>query len=73
MEEQSLCCVCFERERNVLLQPCAHLAICSVCAEQVGGCPICRQKITKRIKVKIHTPSTVRANPGPRGSKSTGA
>lgn len=48
-----MCCVCFEHERNVLLQPCAHLALCATCGEKVAACPICRVRITKRIKVKI--------------------
>ena len=53
MEENRLCCVCFEKERDVLLQPCSHLALCVTCANQVETCPICRQRIGKRINVKI--------------------
>ncbi|CAD7965186.1 unnamed protein product [Amoebophrya sp. A25] len=53
LEEQSLCCVCFEADRSVLLRPCSHLALCEKCSKKVETCPICRSRITSRITVKI--------------------
>ncbi|CAD7923308.1 unnamed protein product [Amoebophrya sp. A120] len=53
LEEQSLCCICFERDRSVLLRPCSHLALCGVCSGKVDTCPICRSRIMSRIQVKI--------------------
>jgi len=53
LEEQSLCCICFERDRCVLLRPCSHLALCESCSGRVDSCPICRAHITTKIKVKI--------------------
>lgn len=53
LEEQSLCCVCFERDRSVLLRPCSHLALCENCSKKVSNCPICRSRITTKINVKV--------------------
>ena len=43
--EQSLCVVCLERHRNVVLRPCFHLALCETCCRAMADdqrCPICR-------------------------------
>jgi len=31
--EQNLCCICLEAPKTVLLMPCRHLCVCSVCSE----------------------------------------
>jgi len=53
IEERTLCTVCFERERIILLQPCTHLALCNTCADRVTVCPICRGDIHARVQVKV--------------------
>lgn len=40
-----LCCVCMERQRNVVLLPCRHFVICSECGEKVKICPSCNTQI----------------------------
>jgi hypothetical protein len=39
------CQVCFERQRNMRLVPCGHMATCEECTEQIisinGLCPLC--------------------------------
>jgi len=44
------CTVCLDKARDVLLQPCGHVATCHLCANRLmtadGLCPICREIIT---------------------------
>jgi len=45
-----ICVVCLERQINVALAPCGHIAVCSSCGGNNGQrlhrqCPICRQAI----------------------------
>eukprot|EP00798_Chlamydomonas_sp_ICE-L_P025152 gene25152-biopygen19622 len=48
-DDELLCVVCFERERNVFLQPCGHVIMCSRCCDEVlaksSACPICRAQV----------------------------
>ena len=45
------CQVCFERQHNMRLVPCGHMATCEECTEQImninGKCPLCRTAVTK--------------------------
>lgn len=43
------CKVCFEGSVNVLLIPCNHHILCTVCSEKVNKCPICNTQIQKRL------------------------
>ena len=52
-DDSSLCIVCFEGPRRVLLQPCLHLALCRVCADSFEHCPVCRTVIEQRISVHL--------------------
>jgi hypothetical protein len=45
------CIICFENQINVILLPCAHLALCSRCAKNLMNCPICRESIQSTIVV----------------------
>ena len=45
-----LCKVCMEREMNTLFLPCAHIACCVSCADDLHECPICRTEIQSRIR-----------------------
>eukprot|EP00798_Chlamydomonas_sp_ICE-L_P014302 gene14302-biopygen23369 len=48
-DNDQLCVVCFERERNVYLHPCGHVIMCSRCCDEVlaksSKCPICRAQV----------------------------
>ena len=44
------CIICFERQKDTVFVPCAHLVTCSGCAELVASCPSCRQPITSKIR-----------------------
>ncbi len=52
-ERSSTCVVCMENLRNVVFLPCAHFALCDVCAANVEKCPSCRCEIDSRIQVFI--------------------
>ncbi|KAI3828405.1 hypothetical protein L1987_02506 [Smallanthus sonchifolius] len=47
-----LCKSCGEAESCVLLLPCRHLCLCTVCVSSVDICPIC--KSAKNISVHVH-------------------
>ena len=43
-EDNSLCPICFENKRNIMILPCKHL-ICNFCIKKImekGDCPLCR-------------------------------
>jgi hypothetical protein len=52
-----LCCVCLEKNSEIVLMPCNHLCICESCLRQSRAqaqmrvCPICRQSVKKEIKI----------------------
>ena len=50
-----LCVVCQDRPKTVILLPCRHLCLCSICRVHLasGGqnCPICRREIFDTIRV----------------------
>jgi hypothetical protein len=49
------CVICFERPREVLLQPCGHICACRKCTSFVMdrrfNCPMCRKGVTNTINV----------------------
>ena len=52
LEDARLCRVCMEAEICFVFIPCGHICTCENCAlnGDLKNCPICRAKITKRIK-----------------------
>ena len=52
LEDARLCRVCMEVEICFVFIPCGHQCTCENCAVNgdLKNCPICREKITKRIK-----------------------
>eukprot|EP00727_Mastigamoeba_balamuthi_P005292 m51a1_g14761 putative e3 ubiquitin-protein ligase rififylin (388) ;mRNA; r:343926-345757 len=45
--EDSCCKICMERQMDVIILWCGHVAICSECGKELKQCPICRQPIFK--------------------------
>eukprot|EP01065_Artemidia_motanka_P017868 TRINITY_DN21269_c0_g1_i1.p1 TRINITY_DN21269_c0_g1~~TRINITY_DN21269_c0_g1_i1.p1 ORF type:complete len:668 (+),score=145.02 TRINITY_DN21269_c0_g1_i1:57-2060(+) len=45
------CVVCWTAARNVAVDPCGHIGMCSGCAERVSTCPICRGPVAKLLLV----------------------
>ena len=51
-EEDRLCIVCMDSQREVLLRPCSHYHVCLACCKQLRGvCPVCTRKFTEIIRV----------------------
>ena len=51
-EEDRLCIVCMDSQREVLLRPCSHYHVCRACCKQLRGvCPVCTRKFTESIRV----------------------
>lgn len=46
------CCICFDRAKNTALVPCAH-TVCSLCAQRLEQCPICREDIIEKVSFRI--------------------
>jgi hypothetical protein len=58
LQAERLCCVCIDNPKNVLFEPCGHLCCCRECYRQLPPqppqqpkCPICRQSITRVVRV----------------------
>ena len=51
--EPSLCVVCMENQKTVLIMPCRHLCLCRDCSSlsNMTNCPLCRKLIEDRIAV----------------------
>ena len=43
--DKSLCIICLDTPREVLLKPCKHYCSCSSCTSSIRECPICKQQI----------------------------
>ncbi|XP_076449546.1 E3 ubiquitin-protein ligase MYLIP-like [Babylonia areolata] len=52
LEDSLLCCICLSRLVATVLCPCGHLT-CSVCAQKISECPLCRTEVERRQKMYI--------------------
>lgn len=55
-DDAHLCVVCMEHPRSVVLVPCGHMALCSVCCEKIivkdgKACPMCCQAVDYHVEV----------------------
>lgn len=52
--DESLCLVCMERKRHLLLRPCNHFCVCNTCKPSLQNkCPICGKIVKKYEKIYI--------------------
>eukprot|EP01012_Entosiphon_sulcatum_P046387 TRINITY_DN6227_c0_g1_i1.p1 TRINITY_DN6227_c0_g1~~TRINITY_DN6227_c0_g1_i1.p1 ORF type:complete len:650 (-),score=60.58 TRINITY_DN6227_c0_g1_i1:19-1968(-) len=49
--DEALCCVCMENEKDTVLLPCSHLAVCNPCSQTLSLCPVCRTAIESKVRV----------------------
>ncbi|CAO2818394.1 unnamed protein product [Amaranthus hypochondriacus] len=49
--EKVLCRVCFERDISIVLLPCRHRILCSICSDKCQRCPVCRVCVDDRLAV----------------------
>lgn len=47
------CLVCMDKERNTVILPCSHYAVCGECLVQCRNCPVCRGPMGGSIKVYV--------------------
>ena len=48
MENELLCCVCFDIELSVYITDCCNKIICSTCSKKINTCPFKHKKFTLR-------------------------
>lgn len=58
--QDSMCCICKEAVKTVLLMPCRHLCVCVECCDELtrdargsfrGKCPVCRVHIESSLRI----------------------
>jgi len=50
LEQKLYCNVCWANEKDIVLMGCGHFCLCEKCSINLNDCPICRMKITQKIK-----------------------
>ncbi|KAL6048341.1 Baculoviral IAP repeat-containing protein 2 [Balamuthia mandrillaris] len=50
-EDENMCKICFEIEINSVILECGHSATCLSCSSGLQTCPLCRQPITRVVKL----------------------
>ncbi|XP_021761265.1 uncharacterized protein LOC110726112 isoform X1 [Chenopodium quinoa] len=49
--DKVLCRICFEGDISIVLLPCRHRILCSVCSDKCKRCPVCRVIVDDRLIV----------------------
>ncbi|ACI47459.1 IAP-2 [Spodoptera litura nucleopolyhedrovirus II] len=52
-DDDIMCKICFERERDTCFLPCRHVSTCSECAKRCKVCCICREKIKNKLEIYL--------------------
>jgi hypothetical protein len=52
-KEKYMCNVCYQSQKDCIIQPCRHFAGCKSCCQQLNTCPICRIEIKSYITLFI--------------------
>jgi hypothetical protein len=50
---ETICVICMEHRRNIILMPCNHICICSYCGINIPECPVCRTPVNSQMNVYI--------------------
>jgi hypothetical protein len=53
--QERACCICLQRERNLVFMPCNHLCACAECGlnPTIRTCPVCRTVFNNRVVVYV--------------------
>ena len=55
MTDDFKCIICIENAKNVILKPCLHMCVCSICCSKLDGkCPMCRKEIEDKVTIYIN-------------------
>ena len=49
--DKSLCVICLDKTRELLLKPCNHYCLCATCSKGLRDCPVCKKKIQRTEKI----------------------
>ena len=49
--DKSLCVVCLDANREILVKPCNHYCLCSGCSKELRECPMCKTRIQRTEKI----------------------
>jgi hypothetical protein len=49
---KTLCAVCWERPRDVVLLPCLHYFLCKKCSSRLSRCSVCRKRTIQAIDIE---------------------
>eukprot|EP00697_Spironema_sp_BW2_P013750 gnl/Spiro4/4000_TR1991_c0_g2_i1.p1 gnl/Spiro4/4000_TR1991_c0_g2~~gnl/Spiro4/4000_TR1991_c0_g2_i1.p1 ORF type:complete len:567 (-),score=81.43 gnl/Spiro4/4000_TR1991_c0_g2_i1:195-1895(-) len=53
LQNDKMCCVCFERTRCMLVVPCGHIPCCELCIAPLRACPLCRGEVAQTFKAVL--------------------
>jgi hypothetical protein len=53
-EDETLCQICLDNVRNVVLLPCTHALNCRLCCADLIRCPTCDAVILGRLECRLH-------------------
>ena len=51
IDQEKECCICMNDTIQIAFDPCGHVSCCVKCAEDLDSCPMCRNHITKKIRL----------------------
>jgi hypothetical protein len=52
-KEKYICNVCYQNQKDCIIEPCRHFVGCKSCSTQLNKCPICRGEIDSYITLFI--------------------
>eukprot|EP01065_Artemidia_motanka_P053641 TRINITY_DN9998_c1_g1_i1.p1 TRINITY_DN9998_c1_g1~~TRINITY_DN9998_c1_g1_i1.p1 ORF type:complete len:323 (+),score=83.99 TRINITY_DN9998_c1_g1_i1:160-1128(+) len=58
------CVICLDEMKEVVFLPCKHMCACVGCAKRLSKCPVCREPVVDRLKVRV-APAAARSPPQP--------
>ena len=51
--DEQLCCVCMDRPKMVMFEPCRHVSVCKQCAPRISQCPLCKTDAARKVVVYL--------------------
>lgn len=52
LNSKKTCVACYENEIKIVFKPCHHLCVCERCSPKMESCPLCREPIRERERIK---------------------
>ena len=52
-DQTMLCKICFDRYIDIIIIPCRHAQICSICSKKIDKCVTCRQPIVATLDIYL--------------------